>query len=125
MTFDNEAAVDQTKPLDEDTRQRLLERNRWQEVEENDRLFPEGQPDSEGGDPASPDEPSTGADGAGTDDSQSDNPDDGGGEQDEDEDPGTKQDLRDELDRLEVDWKTSDNKATLIEKVRQAHEAGA
>jgi hypothetical protein len=30
---------DPDQPLDDDTRQRLLERNRWQEVEENDRKF--------------------------------------------------------------------------------------
>lgn len=45
---------DPDKPLDEDTRQRLLERNRWEEVEENDRKFGEPtEPELQRGDPRS------------------------------------------------------------------------
>jgi hypothetical protein len=106
-----EGDIDFDQKLDPDTRLRLLERNRWQEVEENDRRFPESE--QEGGDPASPE-----ADG------NSDEGDDGDTTPDTPEDEMVKGEIKAELKELGVEFNSRASKAELVELLKGAHAAG-
>lgn len=97
--------IDLDKPLSDDDRQYLLERNRDQDVINNDARFSgeeyadpaDASALSEGGDPAS-----------GSEDQSGDN-----------YDSLLKEDLQVKLDERGIEFKASDNKATLIELLRE------
>jgi hypothetical protein len=99
---------DPNKPLDEDTRARLLERNRWQEVEENDRRF--ANTDSE-----DPEE------------DENDSGEDLEEDPDEDENPNdlVMDEIRAELTKREIPWNRKMRKAELVALLRQDEESSS
>lgn len=107
---------DPDQPLDPDTRQRLLERNRWQEVEENDRRF--GSTEQESGDPSSTEN----GDGDDPDEDEGEEP---GDEPDDDPNELLMDELRDELRRREIAFPRKARKPELVSLLRQAEEAEA
>jgi hypothetical protein len=100
---------DSDQPLDDDTRQRLLERNRWQEVEENDRRFQKQE--------------STVYPDQGDEEDFEDDVDEESEEDPDDPNDRLKPELRDELTRRNIPWNRKMRKAELVELLRKDEES--
>lgn len=106
-----EGDIDWDQKLDPDTRQRLLERNEWRKVQENDKRFPDTDKD---GDPTSDEDDASDGDDSGQDGD--------GGDTDTPEQEMVKADLKAELDKRGVKYPSRASHADLVDLLKNAPE---